>query len=332
MAAYKNDSNIPLAVAVFLAAQTYDFKPNNRSLSATDFNRSVRQIILRNRMGALESGSTEPKDIASLVKSKNGTAIHDSIEKTWKDPELRAAGLRNLGYPESVIKRIVVNPDPATVTPEQIPVFMEVRKSVKVDDWTISGKFDFAAEGTLVDFKSTSTFTYTNKTNDEKYCVQGSIYKLIHKEIITSDHMNIVFWFTDWKENQTKKDPKYPQTPVMPYKVKLMTEEETLMYMRAFLRQLEQHENTAEPDLPECSSEQLWRDPPVYKYYKNPLNKSRSTKNFTDYAEARKYFAEMGFIGELVTVEGKVTACKYCDAAPMCSQFKRLQEQGMIKE
>ena len=50
MAAFKNDSNIPLSIAVFLAAQTYDFKPNSRSLSATDFNRSIRQVILRNRM------------------------------------------------------------------------------------------------------------------------------------------------------------------------------------------------------------------------------------------------------------------------------------------
>ena len=156
MPTYKNDSNMPLSVAVFLAAQTYDFKPNKRSLSATDFNRSIRQVILRNRMNMAESNDNEPKDIASLVKSKNGTAIHDAIEKTWLDPNLREAGLRNLGYPDSVIKRIVVNPDPKTLTPEQIPVYMEIRNSIKLGDWTVSGKFDFVAEGALTDFKSTS--------------------------------------------------------------------------------------------------------------------------------------------------------------------------------
>ena len=156
MAAFKNDSNIPLSVAVFLAAQAYDFKPNSRSLSATDFNRSIRQVILRNRMNVAESNDNEPKDIASLVKSKNGTAIHDAIEKTWLDPNLREAGLRNLGYPDSIIKRIVVNPDPETLTSEQIPVYMEIRNSIKLGDWTVSGKFDFVAEGALTDFKSTS--------------------------------------------------------------------------------------------------------------------------------------------------------------------------------
>lgn len=156
--ALTNNSNIPLSVAVFLASNSYDFKPNNRSLSATDFNRSIRQVILRNRMNALEDSNPEPRDIASLVKSRNGTALHDAIERTWLDPKLRANGLRALGYPESVINRIVVNPDPSTVTPEQIPVYMEVRNSIQIGNWTVSGKFDFVAENTLTDFKSTSSW------------------------------------------------------------------------------------------------------------------------------------------------------------------------------
>ena len=160
-----NNSNIPLSVSVFLATNSYDFKPDPRSLSATDFNRSIRQVILRNRMNGPDS-PTEPVDIASLVKSKMGTAIHDSIEKTWLDPQMREAGLRNLGYPESVIKRIVVNP--TEVTPDQIPVYMEIRKSIKLGDWTVSGKFDFVAEGSLTDFKSTSVMNAIKKRNDEK--------------------------------------------------------------------------------------------------------------------------------------------------------------------
>ncbi|MGL5153412.1 MAG: hypothetical protein ACRC9H_00515, partial [Aeromonas veronii] len=46
-------------------------------------------------------------------------------------------------------------PEPSSVTPEQIPVYMERRKTIELDGWTISGKFDFVAEGTLTDFKST---------------------------------------------------------------------------------------------------------------------------------------------------------------------------------
>lgn len=73
---------------IFLAAQTYDFKPNKRSLSATDFNRSI-QVILRNRMNVVESNDNESKRHCFIGWFKNGTAIHDAIEKTWLDPELR---------------------------------------------------------------------------------------------------------------------------------------------------------------------------------------------------------------------------------------------------
>lgn len=164
------------------------------------------------------------------------------------------------------------------------------------------------------------------------WVIQGSIYKTIHKEIIKANHMTIVCWFTDWKESSAKADPKYPQSPITPYKIPLLSEEATLASMQEFIRELEKHENTPEPDLPDCTNDELWRDPPTYKYYKNPMNKTRSTKNFDDFAEARKYFAEQGFVGELVTVEGKAMACNYCDAAPMCSQYQRLKEAGMIKE
>lgn len=324
-----NNSNIPLSVSVFLATNSYDFKPDPRSLSATDFNRSIRQVILRNRTNGPDS-PTEPVDIASLVKSKMGTAIHDSIEKTWLDPQMREAGLRNLGYPESVIKRIVVNP--TEVTSEHIPVYMEIRKSIKLGDWTVSGKFDFVAEGALTDFKSTSTFTYTKKVNDDKYCKQGSIYKVIHKDIITNPHLTIVYWFTDWKEASAKGDPTYPQSPVLPYKIKLMDEDTTIQFMQSFINQLEKHEHTPEPELPQCTKEELWQDDPVYKYYRDPMKKARATKNFDSLIEARKYFGSQGGVGEIVTVPGKAMACNYCSAAPMCSQYKQLKAQGLIKE
>ena len=142
-----NNSNIPLSMAVWLAANTYDFKPKVRSLSATDFNKSIRQIILRNRVNADETlMSKDITDISSLVKSKMGTAIHDAIEQTWLNQPIREKALASLGYPKGVVERIKVNPEPSEVTPETIPVYMEIRKDIQIDGYNISGKFDFAAE------------------------------------------------------------------------------------------------------------------------------------------------------------------------------------------
>lgn len=329
---FTNDSNIPLSVAVFLASNSYDFKPNPKALSATDFNRSIRQIILRNRIGGGEL-ATEPKDLTTLVKSKNGTSIHDSIEKTWLDQRVRSAALKALGYPEKVIERIVVNPTKEFVdmNPTCIPVYMEIRNSMELDGYTISGKFDFVGEGGLTDFKSTGTWKYSKLDSaDKDYRTQGSIYKVLNPDIITSDHMTIVFWFTDWSEGRLKSDPKYPKAPILPHKVKLMSEQETLSFMRAFIAEIERYKDAPESELPECTSEQLWQDPPTYKYYKNPEKRSRSTANFDDFAAAQTRFINDGAIGAVVTVPGKAKACKYCNAFDACTQKDKLIAQGLL--
>ncbi|UYF10889.1 hypothetical protein 12VC501_gene0091 [Vibrio phage 12VC501] len=332
-AAVTNNSNIPLSVAVFLASATYDFKPNSKSLSATDFNRSIRQIVLRNRINGGELNS-EPTDIINLVKSKNGTAIHDSIEKTWLDDKVRKAALEALGYPEAVINRIVVNPsdDYLKDNPDCIPVYMELRNSIELDGYTISGKFDFVAEGGLTDFKSTGTWKYKDlEKADKDYRTQGSIYKVIHKDKITQDHMTIVFWFTDWSKNRSLSDPNYPKAPIVPHKVKLLNEAETINFMRAFIAEIEKHKDTPEHLLPDCTAEQLWQDEPTYKYYKNPEKRARSTANFDTFAEAQKRFIEDGAVGVVVTVPGKAKACLYCKAFDACTQKNRLIEAGLLE-
>lgn len=326
-----NNSNIPLSVAVFLASNSYDFTPKEKSLSATDFNRSIRQIILRERMKVMTDMGGEPVDIMSLVKSKNGTAIHDAIEKTWKDDNVRKRALKNLGYPDAVIDRIVINPNPETVTPEQIPVYMEIRKEIEIDGWTISGKFDFVADDGLTDFKSTSTFTYEKQTNVDKYKVQGSIYKLIHSDIIKKDYLTIMYWFTDWSKNKALGSAKYPQSPVLPQKIDLMSHEETKAYIRGFIRNIEQHKETPEEELPYCTQEELWQDDPVFKYYRDPNKRTKATKNFDSFYEAQKLFIADGSRGLVVTVPGKAKACAYCPVASICSQRKQLEDQGLLE-
>ncbi|ARM71088.1 hypothetical protein pVco7_gp100 [Vibrio phage pVco-7] len=332
MNSLKNDSNIPLSVAVYLASSSYDFKPNPKALSATDFNRSVRQIILRNRVNGGELAN-EPKDIANLVKSKNGTAIHDAIEKTWLDTAVRSAALKALGYPAKVIERIVVNPEPGflEMNPDAIPIYMEIRNSMELDGYTISGKFDFVGEGGLTDFKSTGTWKYKDlEKADKDYRTQGSIYKVLNPDIIEKDHMTIVFWFTDWMESRAKADPKYPQTAVIPHKVKLMDEADTIRFMRSFIAEIEKYKDVPESELPECSAEHLWQGEPTYKYYKNPQKRSRATANFTDFAEAQTRFIKDGAIGVVVTVPAKAKACKYCNAYDACSQKDRLIQAGLL--
>lgn len=309
---YTNQTNIPIALAVWLARDEYDYSENENEISVTTLLKPVRQIILSKRLPVTEQFI----DIGDIFKSRMGTALHNAIEQSWLThlkPSMKA-----LGYPDKVIDRIVINPE--KIEEGQIPVYLEQRKKKQIGKWTISGKFDFVGEGRVQDFKSTGTFTYTNQTNAEKYSWQGSMYRYLCPEIITENEMQIHYLFTDWSKLRAIREAGYPQTNPLTQSYTLKSIQETEAYIKGKLTELEKYWDAPEEDIPNCSDEDLWRDPPVWKYYKNPNNLNRSTKNFETRQEAIVRFVEDGSVGLVKEVKGKVTACKYCPAATICSQ------------
>lgn len=319
---YTNNSGIPLSMAVFLAVDHYDYVPG--VISATSLLKPVRQYVLARRVPA---GENIP-DLEDLISSRMGTAIHDGVEKAWLHHYQRA--MKDLGYPQKVIDRIRVNPDPKTVVEGDIPVYMEIRSFREVNGVKVSGKFDFVGNGGLEDFKSTSTYTWINDTKDEDYVLQGSIYRWLNPEIITSDIFTIQFLFTDWSRAMSFRDPKYPPRRMMPRKFNLMSLEDTEAYVINRLNQIARYMDAPDDEIPECTDKELWRSQPEWKYYKNPNNKSRSTKNFTNEAEAIARWTEDGAVGEVVKIPGQVKACLYCPAFSVCKQKDRLIESGEL--
>ena len=171
---YANTSSVPLSLAVFLASDFYDHDQDENTISATALIKPLRQIVLSARVPE----DMTPVDLVNMVPSRMGTAIHDAIERSWK-LNYRMA-LRLLGYPNHVIEKIRINPKPEELTDGLIPIYMEQRAHKKVGKFTISGKYDFIGDGRVEDFKSTSTYTAMNNTNDEKYIWQGSIYRWLN--------------------------------------------------------------------------------------------------------------------------------------------------------
>lgn len=323
-----NQTGVPLSVAVYLASDNYDYDPT--AISATALLKPIRQQVLASRVPK----EANQIDVLNLVKSRLGSSIHDGIERAWTGDHYREAMLK-LGYPEKVINRIVVNPDPATVKPNQIPVYMEQRLYRDFMGKRISGKFDFIAEGRLEDFKSTSTFTWVNDTKSEDYKLQGSIYRWLDAGYphprITQDHMTIQFFFTDWMAAHARANPNYPQRQVEPMTIPLMSLDDTEDYIAGKLTAYERYRDADEQDIPRCSDKELWRKDPVWKYYKDPAKRSRSTKNFDNAAEAYQRLSKDGNVGIVVEVPGEVVACKYCPAFPICSQKDDLIADGSLK-
>lgn len=321
MSRYLNGTTVPLSVGVFLATDNYDYDPE--AISATALLKPIRQAVLARRVPEEE----QMIDITSLFKARMGQAIHDAIEAAWKkDPH---DAMRKLGYDESFIERVVVNPDPDSLTGDEVPVYLEQREKREIDGYTISGKFDYCIDGELEDFKSTSVFSYQSGSKDRDYQIQGSVYKWLNPRKITADTIAIRFLLTDWMQGRAGS-PNYPSTPIPSRHIPLLSEEETEQYIRGRLEEFHRHRDAPEEELPLCNDEELWRSATKYKYYANPEKTGRATKVFDNALEAHKYAAEKNK-GIVVEAPGEVSACKFCPAFPVCSQKDQLMANGELK-
>lgn len=321
---FANVSEVPLALAVFLASDYYDYNDDPNTVSATTLLKPLRQIILPSRIPAGEG----LVNLADMMNNRMGTAIHDGIEKAWMTNHKVA--MQAIGLPQKVIDKILINPtlemlqDFAADNVEAIPIYLEQRLTRQLGKWKITGKFDFIGEGKVQDFKSTSVFTYKKQTGADKYTQQGSIYRWLDPKKIHQDRMDIHYIFTDWKRAMSKSDPSYPSKQFHTQSFELMSLADTERFIQRKLSLIEQYWDAPEQEIPQCDDSELWRSEPQFKYYKNPDKTARSTKNFDTMQDAMLRLSEDGNVGIVKEVPGQVTACKYCPAFAACSQKDQL--------
>ena len=321
---FANVSEVPLALAVFLSSDNYDYDADPHTISATTLLKPLRQIILPSRIPPGEG----LVNLADMMSNRMGAAIHDGIERAWLNNH--AAAMTALGYPQHIIERVLINPKPEQIQDGSIPIYLEQRLHRKLGKWTISGKFDFVGEGKVQDFKSTSVWTYKNQVNNQKYAQQGSVYRWLDPKLITQDVMDIHYIFTDWKPAMSKTDPNYPARRFHTQSFDLLGLAETESFIRRKIELVEQYWDAPEEDIPLCDDSELWRSDPQYKYYKNPAKTVRVSNggNYDTLQAARLRFIEDGSVGLIKTVPGQVTACKYCPAFAACSQKDALVACG----
>ena len=322
---YTNKNNVSLALAVFLMHDTYDYDKRPNSISATGLLRPLRQLVLSQQNKTL----SKTVDIADLVASRMGSAIHTGCEEAWTDPNNVKNALKALGASEESIDSVRVNPP--YVKNGEIPVYVEQRVEKEIINFIISGKYDLVLDGTLNDYKSTSVWTYIFDSGADNYTKQGSIYKWLSPDKITSDYININYIFTDWSATKARQDQKqYPQQRVLTKKYPLWSNEETENWITNKLEAFKLHSNTPQIGLPECTDDELWASKTTYKYYKNPAKLERSTKNFNTMDEALVRKSNDGDVGTVVTVPGEVKACRYCPVVSICTQAETMLADGRL--
>ncbi|QYW01916.1 hypothetical protein CPT_Piffle_062 [Stenotrophomonas phage Piffle] len=312
-----NRTGIPLTLAVWAVHDDYDYIKADKYISATTLMKPIRQIVLGYRQKPEER---EQLDVADLISSSWGSALHGSIEAAWMKYR---TNLKRLGYPDHIIERVRINPTAAEVAadPNIIAIYMEQRGTLSLNGWTVGGKFDFVGEGQVQDNKSTTAYTWLYGTKDEDYKLQLSIYRAIHRTIITEDTGQVNFLFTDWKKSDARSNPKYPQSRLESKTIPLLSIPETENWIMGRLELIDRYMDTPENELPRCTDEELWRSEPVHKYYADP-NKTdgRSTKNFEHLWEANQFMASKGGKGVVKTIPGQVKRCEYCAVFNQCTQ------------
>lgn len=215
-------------------------------------------------------------------------------------------------------------------------VITERRLFIERHGWTISGQFDrliLKAGGTLQDYKFTSFYTVKDGIKPE-YEAQANLYRLMLEEHgYEVSSAEVVAVLRDWSKTKARHsrenfDDQYPQAPVVILPARLWSRDETETYIRDRLMA----HGTAQRSLPECTDEERWANPPIWKVRKQgnkTASKGHANHQTRMSAEtARQELqanAKKGVVFEIVDVRSTNKRCSdYCEAAAYCSQWRRL--------
>ena len=317
----KNDLNLHPVISVWLASNTYTGGNSDTSISATGLLRSTRQQVLQRK--AIKEDNEMEIDISTLMKSKTGTAIHRCIEESWTNPELLKNACETLGWKN--LKKINVNPEKPIEG--ETNVYFEQRAFKDFNGWRINGEFDCVLNGTVIDFKSTSVYTYLNKTKNDDYIKQLSIYRWLNPELITEDVGMIQFIFTDWNQNYTLSNPDYPKHPFVAIQLPLLSLQEVEDFISKSLRNIEYYSENIK-ELPLCDNHTLMTSE-VWQYF-SKANATKASKNFNSQIEAMRYMASKG-VGEVKKKLQEPKGCNYCSCKHICNQYENMKKIGIIK-
>lgn len=305
--AYTNERGIPLSVAVWLARDLYDKDPTY--LSGSELSKSNRQIVLGRR-------ANPDIDLANVLAARLGNAINDAIDAAWKSDRLmqyvKLAGFNPL---------FEYDVNPVIPTPGKTPIYIQKRYEEPFMGRILSGAPDMILNARLFDYKSTAVFLYQKKTPAD-YLWQMTTYRYLARDYIDDDTATIQFILKDWSKLRAAKDPNYPQTPCPTMLVRVGSAEECKARLESRITEIESLMSADDEDIPLCTDEELWLDPPRFAYYKNPSAPAtaRATRVFDTLAEAQMFQGTQGGVGRIDTRKGEPRACEYCSASSICQQ------------
>ena len=308
-----NNHDLPMSIARWLETDAYDYDVRPNARSASTLIKSPKKAKL-SRLAVTDPTVDASWDVMDMLASRRGTAIHDAIENAAKS--LIAEGA-------DIIQELR----------------LEYELEVDGEIYIITGKFDSVENKVPMDWKTESTYSWNDPVKYRDRVYQLSIYAwLCHRNGIPCSGTlgKFVSVFGDWSRVAAKAvantDPnKYPQQPIVPVRIPLMSRIDIEEWMR---NQIRIERDMVDPNDVMCSREDLWLKEAVWGYYGKAEN-TRSSKNFTGpnaFMEASVYKQSKGGAGVLKEKPQKAKACSYCLGRFKCNQFQILKTQGLIDD
>lgn len=284
-----NVTDLPDYLFEWLRQDEYDYEEG--VLSATDLIYPVRRLILMQR-----HFDEIVLDCTDRISRRLGTAIHESFEKV---------------------------PMPG--------IEKENRLYTEMSGQKLSGKYDMLKElpgdkYKLIDIKTTSVWTHIYGSH--KWREQLSIYRYLCRAngYKVLEFADVCLVFTDWKRSEAKYNKDYPQYRVFVISINLMSYKETKEFIKGKLETYLAVKELPDDELPECTDEELWIK---HKWAVMREGRKRAVKLFDSEEDAQAFIDEKGYRDNYIEFrEGKPTACEYCDARSVCSQYDRMTISG----
>lgn len=340
---YRYSENLPIQLQVWLATDEYTHSDDPNEISVTTLLRPVKSLLLSKRVEAerdraINNGESSildevnKPDLAGVLKSRMGTAIHNSVESAWKNNYKQALAI--LGYTKEFIERIQLNPEPGKKLPEgSIPVFTEKRLKRKIGKYTISGELDFCFNYIINDLKTTTTYVY-NLKDDFDHIMQMSIYRWIFcgHGFDIEDHAQINYIFTNWSQWEADQKPDtYPQTNPAKAEVELFSLDEVEKFIKDRILTIKAERKKSEPEMIPCKPEELWQDDSKFAYFSNPdKTDGRASKVFDNPVDAANWQREKGK-GTVIERVGKIRRCNFCSGSSICTQKDSYIQAGLLE-
>jgi len=288
-----NKYNLPLPFVLAVKQKTYD---NQGSW------RTITELIAPPKIAHLKRKHDNEleEDVIDRVYTFQGEIVHAVIERNAKSEECVKDGWLS-----------------------------EKRLFKEVLGKKISGAYDlFNPEtGELIDVKNSTAYKAKRNEAPEEWVHQINILAhLLRNEGHHIKRARIVLIIRDYSKPEARRDPDYPQSPVLYLDIPIWDDEKAKQYLEDRVKLHLQ----AETEEATCSPEDRWAKPTIWAIKKKNTSRAITGGLFAIEEKAKEKLAELGSGFEIEHRPGQNMRCElYCPVSKFCAQYQKiLTQQG----